>query len=235
MRSGDARLPSSWRKTLGGGAAEGGGVLGDDGDAGLEEVGELDVVEADEGDGPAALGDDTDDRDGDAVVAGEDRGDGGGTGQHVLGRLAHPLRVGDAQDIQSLLLDRYARLLHGRPVAAQPFGGAWIRGMSPMKPIRRWPWAIRWATPSRAPPKLSDSTTSASICPAAVHEHRGDARLDLGLQIGGRHRPESAPPPMRRAHRARTSSFAVRVLGAGAVDEQRAVVRATSSTAPGGP
>ena len=129
------------------------------------------------------------------------------------------------RDIQRVL-HRYPGVLHGRAVAAQPLGGGVDAGLSPMKPIRRWPWAIRWATPSRAPPKLSESTTSASIRPGrAVHEHRGDARLDLGLQIavvvtGRDHDQPVHPAGAQRQHQL---LLAVRVLGAGAVDQQRAV------------
>ena len=70
--AGSGRL---WGGRFGGGPAEGGGVLRDDRDAGLQQIGQLDVVEADQGDRAGVLGQHPDHRDRHPVVAGEDRGD----------------------------------------------------------------------------------------------------------------------------------------------------------------
>lgn len=83
-----------------------------------------------------------------------------------------------------------------------------MRGWSPMKPILRWPCATRCATPSRAPPKLSESTASASIRPAG----RSTNTVATPAFISGSRYRWSSPagitisPSTRRAQKASTSS-----------------------------
>lgn len=101
-----------------------------------------------------------------------------------------------------------------------------MRGWSPMKPILRWPCATRWATPHARPAEaVREDHVRVDPARRTVDEHGGDPRLHLGLQITVvvtcRDDDEAVHPA--GAQREHELLLALRVLGAGTVDEQCAV------------
>ena len=175
-----------------------------------EQVGELEVVEADQRDRGSRPPQRAQRADGVAVVGGEERG-----------------RAGRAQASSSRDggLGRSASCVPSRTSAgssATPGGAPAPRGSrrgarrrcsssagSATQAIRRWPWAIRCSTARRAPPRLSSSTVSASMPPRrAVEEDDRRAGLQLAAEVavvvaGGDDQQRVDAAAQQRAARAR--------------------------------
>ena len=109
---------------------------------------------------------------------------GSGPASIALGGRPHPVRVGGPRETQASSTGD-PRVGHGRAVAAQPLR----RGVDARLVADEADPAVAVRDQvgdavARAPPKLSDED-HVRVDPArrTVHEHGGDAGLDLGLQI----------------------------------------------------
>ena len=171
-------------------------VLGDHGDRRIEQVGELEVVEADQRDPVRAARQHPHRGDGHPVVAGEQGGDRLGSRQHRVQRGPHPVR-GRGAHRAPVGVDRQARGRHRLAVAAQPLG----RGVDARLVADEADPAVAVrdevgdavAGPARV---VGEHHVRVEPAGRPVHEHGGDAGVDLRApDSGGRH--PRAPPPGR--------------------------------------